>query len=121
MADHEKQIEDFGKNNDFWLFGYGYEQNLLKNREGHVLDHRQLKLTITRSLIWKPPPHFGTVHPITQKHATAKSTSMKPRADTAQHQTSEFQDTSKVMCGDSGRYEQSLRTRSCEINIIVGS
>ncbi|KAF2634911.1 ChaC-like protein [Massarina eburnea CBS 473.64] len=33
MTDHEKQIEDFGKNDSFWLFGYG-------------------------SLIWKPPPHF---------------------------------------------------------------
>ncbi|KAF1975277.1 ChaC-like protein [Bimuria novae-zelandiae CBS 107.79] len=33
MTDHSRQIEDFGKNDDFWLFGYG-------------------------SLIWKPPPHF---------------------------------------------------------------
>lgn len=24
MADHQKEIEDFGKNDDFWLFGYGY-------------------------------------------------------------------------------------------------
>ena len=23
MTDHEKQIEEFGKNDDFWLFGYG--------------------------------------------------------------------------------------------------
>ncbi|CAO2657074.1 Nn.00g058770.m01.CDS01 [Neocucurbitaria sp. VM-36] len=33
MADHEAEIEAFGSNDDFWLFGYG-------------------------SLIWKPPPHF---------------------------------------------------------------
>ncbi|KAH4311477.1 gamma-glutamylcyclotransferase [Parastagonospora nodorum] len=33
MADHQKEIEEFGINDDFWLFGYG-------------------------SLIWKPPPHF---------------------------------------------------------------
>ncbi|KAF2626847.1 ChaC-like protein [Macroventuria anomochaeta] len=33
MAVHQKQIEEFGSNDDFWLFGYG-------------------------SLIWKPPPHF---------------------------------------------------------------
>lgn len=24
MADHEQEIQDFGQNNDFWLFGYGY-------------------------------------------------------------------------------------------------
>ncbi|OAL44268.1 ChaC-like protein [Pyrenochaeta sp. DS3sAY3a] len=33
MTDHEKEIEEFGSNGDFWLFGYG-------------------------SLIWKPPPHY---------------------------------------------------------------
>jgi hypothetical protein len=24
MSEHEKEIEDFGQNDDFWLFGYGY-------------------------------------------------------------------------------------------------
>ncbi|KAJ4345881.1 uncharacterized protein N0V89_012017 [Didymosphaeria variabile] len=28
MADHEKQIEEFGKNDDFWLFGYGFESDM---------------------------------------------------------------------------------------------
>ncbi|KAF2013346.1 ChaC-domain-containing protein [Aaosphaeria arxii CBS 175.79] len=32
-SEHQRQIEEFGKDDDFWLFGYG-------------------------SLIWKPPPHF---------------------------------------------------------------
>jgi hypothetical protein len=24
MAEHKSAIEDFGNNDDFWLFGYGY-------------------------------------------------------------------------------------------------
>ncbi|KAF3046666.1 hypothetical protein E8E12_011496 [Didymella heteroderae] len=33
MSEHQKEIEEFGNDDDFWLFGYG-------------------------SLIWKPPPYF---------------------------------------------------------------
>jgi hypothetical protein len=24
MADHKTEIEEFGNNDDFWIFGYGY-------------------------------------------------------------------------------------------------
>lgn len=24
MSEHQKEIEEFGNNDDFWLFGYGY-------------------------------------------------------------------------------------------------
>jgi cation transport protein ChaC len=52
MADHQKEIEEFGNNDDFWLFGYGYQV--------HLTNTQQPGLTKYRSLIWKPPPHFGT-------------------------------------------------------------
>lgn len=28
MADHTKEIEEFGNNDDFWLFGYGRVANV---------------------------------------------------------------------------------------------
>jgi cation transport protein ChaC len=53
MADHQKEIDEFGNNDDFWLFGYGYGDAL----------RLMLALLITcRSLIWKPPPHYGKHH-----------------------------------------------------------
>ena len=27
MSEHQKEIEEFGNNDDFWLFGYGYASN----------------------------------------------------------------------------------------------
>jgi hypothetical protein len=26
MSDHQREIEEFGNNDDFWLFGYGYDR-----------------------------------------------------------------------------------------------
>ncbi|POR31979.1 hypothetical protein TPAR_07798 [Tolypocladium paradoxum] len=47
---------------EFWLYGYGYaplpssDRWLLPSPVG-----QSLTLTVwSRSLIWKPPPHFGT-------------------------------------------------------------
>jgi hypothetical protein len=34
MADHQKEIEEFGNKDDFWLFGYGYATE----REGTTQD-----------------------------------------------------------------------------------
>lgn len=31
MTEHEKDIAEFGKNDDFWLFGYGYVSRLLSS------------------------------------------------------------------------------------------
>jgi cation transport protein ChaC len=53
MADHQKEIDEFGNNDDFWLFGYGY---------GDALRLMLALLTACRSLIWKPPPHYGKHH-----------------------------------------------------------
>lgn len=29
MGDHQKEIDEFGNNDDFWLFGYGYTRHML--------------------------------------------------------------------------------------------
>ena len=33
MADHQKEIEEFGNNDDFWLFGYGYQIHLANTQQ----------------------------------------------------------------------------------------
>ena len=53
MGSHEQQIAEFGSNDDFWLFGYGYVFRPFDTSNPVV------SLTQPRSLIWKPPPHFG--------------------------------------------------------------
>jgi hypothetical protein len=27
MSEHQKEIDEFGNNDDFWLFGYGYSDH----------------------------------------------------------------------------------------------
>ncbi|XPS70566.1 hypothetical protein M3J09_002778 [Ascochyta lentis] len=59
MADHQKEIEEFGSNDDFWLFGYG-------------------------SLIWKPPPHFdervpGYIEGYVRRFWQARTTEVHPK------------------------------------------
>ncbi|KAF2468083.1 ChaC-domain-containing protein [Lindgomyces ingoldianus] len=55
MADHEKQIEGFGKDDDFWLFGYG-QVFPLASLGSHA--QKLIRWIAYRSLIWKPPPHY---------------------------------------------------------------
>jgi cation transport regulator ChaC len=40
----------------FWIFGYG----LVLHHENHHLSEMLIK---DRSLIWKPPPHYGMLSP----------------------------------------------------------
>jgi hypothetical protein len=53
MAEHRSEIDEFGNNDDFWIFGYGYVDA--------VSFSACPNLTRYRSLIWKPPPHYGKI------------------------------------------------------------
>jgi hypothetical protein len=68
MDEHQKQTEDFGKNDDFWLFGYGYvsHHSLIAMHARSSERIRANKECFVRSLIWKPPPHYGTHTPLSQ-------------------------------------------------------
>ncbi|KAJ4319476.1 hypothetical protein N0V94_003900 [Neodidymelliopsis sp. IMI 364377] len=37
MSDHQKEIEEFGSNNDFWLFGYGEDHRGTPEAPGRVV------------------------------------------------------------------------------------
>jgi hypothetical protein len=48
MADHEKEIEEFGNNDDFWLFGYGCEhQSMMHADKLTALQKPNLETTTT--------------------------------------------------------------------------
>lgn len=48
----EAEIQD--SSDEFWLFGYGYAHL----GEKKVMEECRLTVA-SRSLIWKPPPHYG--------------------------------------------------------------
>lgn len=45
--------QDSSQPSEFWLYGYGYAETFLTADSYFVIN------AIYRSLIWKPPPHFG--------------------------------------------------------------
>ncbi|KAJ4287318.1 hypothetical protein N0V90_012716 [Kalmusia sp. IMI 367209] len=47
MTDHEKQIEEFGKNDDFWLFGYGCVSSQRLKMGAHKKQESNLETTTT--------------------------------------------------------------------------
>ena len=65
MTDHELEIEAFGQNDDFWIFGYGYVGTMSLNfgDSKSRTERTMLIYWIYRSLIWKPPPHYGISTP----------------------------------------------------------
>ncbi|RYP81806.1 hypothetical protein DL769_001846 [Monosporascus sp. CRB-8-3] len=88
MASNEEPGEEF------WLFGYGYEKkyNPSPNNDAHAgFATKKGGVVLNRSLIWKPPPHYGQT-----QDGRAKVD------DVCATQIDGYRAGSRVMSGDSG-------------------
>lgn len=85
MADHQKEMEEFGNNDDFWLFGYGYTtavhidyslQLISTNKQKSDLETSAAfrYIQVSRSVVGNTQPFLQTnVYPATSKAMSAAS------------------------------------------------
>ncbi|KAL8708321.1 MAG: hypothetical protein Q9220_006796 [cf. Caloplaca sp. 1 TL-2023] len=102
------------EDDDFWLFGYGYysPQPPLRNTYAQPSSLTQKN----SSLIWKPPPHYGTTPPVLPLHPSQKQPSLNdPPQSSRNEKTVDYRVTSKAMCGAFGK----LGTPECPGRVVT--
>ena len=91
---------------DMWLFGYGYCSTIPTWISFYSFPRTSKTVSLTyanRSLIWKPPPHFGKSVRGFKLNWHLKIDGLTGAFCSSILQTSGFPATSKATCDDSGR------------------